>query len=169
MPVRQIALWAAFLAFAAGIAVTLCSRPGVASFSRSHPFATLAPAAPPGWEVLDVPLGATELASGEAARTLNFDDFFYKAYSRGEFEVGVYAAYWAAGRLDPALVAAHSPDICWVNAGGTIVDRDDNRVLAGPGKRALRPASFRVFEFPQGREEVVFWQCVGGKSVRFAD
>jgi len=169
MLVRRIALWASFLALVAGIAVTLLSRHGVASYSRSHPFATLAPAAPRGWEVRDTPLGATELAAGEAARTLNFDDFFYKTYSRGEMDVRVYAAYWSPGRIDPALVAAHSPDVCWVNAGGAIVDRDDNRMLTAPGKRALWPASFRVFEFPRGREEVIFWHCVGDKTVRFAD
>jgi hypothetical protein len=109
------------------------------------------------------------LSAGEAARTLNFDDFFYKTFRRGGTEVGVYAAYWAPGRLDPATVASHTPDLCWVGAGGTIVERDDSRVLLFPGNRVLRPASFRVFEFPQGSEEVVFWHCVGGTPVRFAD
>jgi hypothetical protein len=111
MPVRRIALWAAFLALMAGIAFTLRSQIGVASFSRSHPFAMLAPVAPPGWDVQDTPLGATELSAGEAARTLNFDYFFYKTYRRGNMEVRGYAAYWAPGRLDPAKVAAHTPMI----------------------------------------------------------
>lgn len=166
---RRIALWTAFFALAAGIAVTLRPRTGVASFSRSHPFAALAPAAPPGWEVRDTPLGATELAAGEAARTLNFDDYFFKTYRKGAMEVGVYAAYWTPGRLDPALVAGHTPDACWVGAGGTIVEGDDSRVLPGFGNRVLRPAYFRVFEFPRSREEVVFWHCFGGRPVRFAD
>ena len=166
---RQIALWTAFLALATGIAVSLRPRTGVISFSRSHPFATLAPVAPPSWEVQDTPLGATERSSDQAARTLDFDDFFYKTYKKAEMEVGVYAAYWAPGRLDPALVAGHRPDVCWVGAGGTIVEHDDSRVLPSFGNRVLRPARFRVFEFPQGREEVVFWHCVGGREVRFAD
>jgi hypothetical protein len=166
---RRAALWAAFLALLAGVAVTLRSRIGVSSFSRAHPFGALAPVAPPGWEVRDTPLGATELASGEAARTLDFDDFFYKTYAKGALAVRVYAAYWTPGRLDPAMVAGHTPDACWVGAGGTIIERDDARVLPGFGNRVFRPACFRVFEFPHGREEVVFWLCVAGKPVRFAD
>jgi hypothetical protein len=169
MLVRWIALWAAFLALVAAIAATLHPRPGAASFSRTHPFAVLAPGAPPGWEVRDTPLGATELSAGEAARTLYFDDFFYRTYTKGEMEVRVYAAYWAPGRLDPALVAGHSPDVCWVGAGAAMVERDDSRVLPGFANRALRPASFRIFEFSHGREEVVFWHSFGGKPIRFAD
>ena len=56
-----------------------------------------------------------------------------------------------------------------MNAGGTIVEHDNSRVLTSFGNRVLRPARFRVFEFPQGREEVVFWYFFGGKPVQFAD
>jgi len=169
MLARRIALWAAFLALVAAIAVTLRPRTGVASFSRSQPLATLAPVAPPGWEVQDTPLGATESSAGDAARTLDFNDYFFKTYRKGAMDVGVYAAYWTPGRLDPSLVATHTPDVCWVDAGGAIVEHDDSRVLPGVGSRVFRPAYFRVFEFPQGREEVVFWYCLGGRPVRFAD
>jgi hypothetical protein len=166
---RRTALWAALLALLAGIAVTLFAPAGVASYSPSHPFATLAPVAPPGWEAQDTPLAATELSAGETVRLLDFDDFFYKTYRKGNLEVRVYAAYWTPGRLDPSLVEGHIPDICWVSAGGTLVERDDSRVLAGFGHQVFRPARFRVFEFPHGREEVVFWHCFGGKPVRLAD
>jgi hypothetical protein len=119
--------------------------------------------------VRDTPLGATEWSAGEAARALDFDDYFYKTYRSGDMEVRVYAAYWAPGRLDPALVGAHTPDACWVGAGGTMVERDDSRVLLGVGERVVRPACFRIFEFPHGREEVVFWHCFGGNPVRLPD
>ena len=169
MLTRRIALWTAFLALAAGIAIALRPRDGFATFSRSHPFSMLAPLAPPGWEVRDTPLGATELSSGEAARTLYFNDYFYKTYRRGEVAVGVYAAYWAPGRLDPVRVDGHTPDACWVAAGGTVTERDDSWVLPKFGDRTFWPGRFRVFEFPFGREEVVFWHCFGGKPQRIAD
>ncbi len=163
---RRIALWTAFLALLAGITVTLRPRNSFASFSRSHPFGALAPVAPSGWEVQDTPLGATEFSAGETARTLYFNDFFYKTYTKGEMRVRVYAAYWAPGRLDPSMVASHTPDECWVSAGGTIIVRDDRRVLPSFGKRVFSQAYFRAFQFSQGREEVVFWYSLGGKPNR---
>jgi hypothetical protein len=84
-------------------------------------------------------------------------------------DVRVYAAYWLPGHLDPTQVTNHTPDICWVSEGGTIVERDDGRMLPGYGNIVFRPASFRVFEFPRGREEVVFWYGLGGKTIQFAD
>jgi hypothetical protein len=107
--------------------------------------------------------------SEEVSRTLKFDDFFYKTYRKGSTEVRVYAAYWAPKRLDPEIVARHTPDVCWVGAGGTIVERDDGRVLPGPGTRVLRPAYFRVFEFPLSTEQVVFWHLLGQVPVQSAD
>jgi hypothetical protein len=82
-------------------------------------------------------------------------------------DVRVYVAYWAPGRLDPALVWLHQPDNCWVDNGGIILKRDDARVLPTPGDRHLSPALFRVFQFPDSKEEVVFWDSVGGRPSGF--
>ena len=169
MLTRRIALWAAFLALAAVIGVILCRPPAVVSFSPSKPFTAIAPEPPAGWTVRDTPLGPTELAAGEAAHTLNFDAYFCKTYERDGMEVTVYAAYWTPGRLDPSLVDGHIPDVCWVGAGGSIVESDERRVVPGPGGQSSLPARFRVFEFPRNREEVVFWHCVGGKAVWLED
>jgi len=81
----------------------------------------------------------------------------------------VYVAYWVPGHKNPMLVTNHTPDICWVSAGGIIVERDDSRVLPRNGSKVFQPASFRVFEFPSGREEVVFWYTLGGKTIQLAD
>jgi hypothetical protein len=166
---RRIALWTASLALAAVIGLVLFRPAGVVSFPVSRSFARLAPEAPPGWEARDAPLGATELAAGEAAQSLNFDAFFSKVYRRGAMEVRVYAAYWTPGREDPSLVEGHIPDVCWVGAGGVVVGRDDARIVHGPGGRDSIPARFRVFEFTLRREEVVFWHLIGRRQVGLAD
>ena len=169
MSVRRIALCAAFLALAAGIGVSLCTRTGPTSYAQTLRVATLAPPAPVGWSAQDTPLGATELSAGSAVRVLNFDDFIYRTYRRGALTVRVYAAYWKPGRMDPTLVASHTPDACWVASGGAIVVADNHRVLPAAGNRSLLPAQYRIFEFPRGREEVVFWYTLGGQPVGFAD
>jgi len=139
----------------------------VQSFSEAHPVSLLAPTAPPGWTVKDTPLGATETSVGETIKQLDLSGYFFKTYRHGGMDVRVYVAYWAPGRMDPREVWSHQPDVCWVGNGGTILTQDDQRVLRGAEAGHTAPARFGGFEFPQGREEVVFWHLVGGKPSGF--
>jgi hypothetical protein len=122
---------------------------------------------PPGWTSEDQPLGDSEYLSRQVEKTLRFDDAFYRAYRRGGTEVGVYVAYWKPGKLDPWLIALHTPDSCWVLAGAEMTERDDHKVLGG-GAAALE-AKFRRFRWPSSPTtlEVVFWHLYGGKLSGF--
>jgi hypothetical protein len=164
---RRTVLMLGSLALFAGVLVTLRSRRGEPAYSRSHPLSILAPPPPAGWEVRDTPIGATAGSAEAAIRALNFDDYVYRTYRSGGLVVRVYAAYWSPGRMDPSLISIHIPDICWVGSGATLVDSEDGRILPGAGG-SLLPGNFRVFEFPHGREEVVYWHCVRGTPLSAA-
>jgi hypothetical protein len=163
--------WLIFLlvSLALGMAIGSSFVPimAVQSFSTLKPLSRIAPLPPPGWSVEDTPLSAAEESVGDTVKTLFVTDYFYKTYRQGRMDVRFYAAYWAPGRTDPRQVWAHQPDNCWAANGGRIVERDDRcRVAGGPSMQSV-PALFRVFEFPQGREEVLFWHLVAGKPSNF--
>jgi len=155
------------VALGAAVGVNLWPKAGVQSFSAAHPLSVLAPSVPPGWTVKDTSLGTTEISVGETLKTLDLSDYFYKTYWHDGMAVRVYVAYWTPGRIDPRQVWSHQPDICWVGGGGNILTKNDGRVLPGEETGHSVPGRFRVFEFPQGREEVVFWHLVGGKLSGF--
>jgi hypothetical protein len=160
-----LTLTATTLALAVG--VNLWPRAGRPSFSPSHPVSLLVPPPPRDWTARDSLLGPTEVSAGESIKTLNFTDYVYKIYSYAGMDVRVYVAYWAPGRLDPSLVWLHQPDNCWVDNGGVILKRTDARVLTNGSGGHSWPALFRVFQFPEGREEVLFWDSVGGRPSGF--
>lgn len=162
MNLRRFALIFGFAALLIGVAVNMHPKTAHTTFSAAYPLSRLSPAAPKGWIMKESPLASTELMVGETLRTLNLTDYFYRTYSHEGMEVRIYVAYWSAGQLDPREVWAHQPDHCWTANGGIILERDDSRILAARGVDQSCPALFRVFQFPTGREEVVFWHLIGG-------
>jgi hypothetical protein len=162
MNLRRFALALGFAAVLIGVVVNLHPKTARTTFSAAYPLSRLTPAVPKGWTMKESPLAATELMVGETLRTLNLTDYFYKTYSHEGMDVRIYVAYWSAGQLDPRQVWAHQPDRCWTANGGIILERDDTRILAPRGVEHSAPALFRVFQFPAGREEVVFWHLIDG-------
>jgi hypothetical protein len=120
-----------------------------------------------GWRISDLPLGATESQSKSARDILQFDDHAYRSYSRPGLEFSVYVAYWKPGRPARALVGSHTPDLCWVSAGCTILERQSERAVS-LGLLAGLPGEWRRFEMPdRSRVEVLFWHLSGGNVLHF--
>jgi hypothetical protein len=63
-----------------------------------------------GWTVKNEALGPNEFIQSAVERTLNYDDYVYRIYRRGNREFSVYIAYWSAGRMPVNKVASHTPD-----------------------------------------------------------
>ncbi len=128
----------------------------------------LLPVTLPGWSARDLPIGPTEVASGNTKSVLNFDRFEYREFSRGSRRITVYAAYWSPGRMPPHLVASHTPDQCWT-ANGWGCDAY-GRISEIPGDTAHRlpPAEWRLFRAPDGAGVYVYyWHRVGSASYDF--
>jgi len=149
------------LAFAVGIQFVDPIREEAAP--RPPHLSALFPEVLPGWQVRDLPLGATEYQSEVVSRVLNYDDVLYREYRRGEVRFAVYVAYWGAGRMPVRLVASHTPDRCWTENGWQCTAmRFDERIPLGDGMSA--PGDWRRFRDPNGDTMyVIFWHLIDGE------
>lgn len=116
-----------------------------------------------GGRFRELPLGASEGEANAVEKTLHFDDVFYREYldSKGGGGFALYIAYWNPGRIPVQLVASHTPDRCWTEAGWTCVKRNGNETVVGDGLR-LRSAQARIFKGITGQmQHVLYWHLVG--------
>ena len=117
-----------------------------------------------GWSGRDEPLGPNEATRSAVESTLNYDDYVYRIFERGNQQIGVYVAYWAPGRMPLQKVASHTPDRCWTENGWRCEDmRFAEAVVAGDTR--LMPAQWRRFTPPNGaaQQYVVYWHLVGDR------
>jgi len=129
------------------------------------------PEALPGWLGRDEPLGPNERARSVVERTLNFDDYAYRVFTKAGAQIGVYVAYWAPGRMPLQKVASHTPDRCWTENGWACVELRFAETIELPGVK-LRPAQWRVFTppgAPAAREYVLFWHLVGDRLYDYGE
>jgi len=117
-----------------------------------------------GWRVRNAPLGENESLRSAVVKTLNYDEVVYREYSKGGVVVGVYVAYWGAGKMPTRLVASHTPDRCWTENGWTCQDMRFREKVSFEG-RVWQPAEWRSFQPPngQGTTYVRYWHLVEGR------
>ena len=127
------------------------------------------PMALAGWSGRDEPLGPNEATRSAVERTLNYDDYVYRIYEKGNQRIGVYVAYWAPGRMPLQKVASHTPDRCWTENGWKCAAmRFAEEVSSGDVR--LWPAQWRQFFSPDDSvtpHYVVYWQLVGDRPYDF--
>ena len=116
------------------------------------------------WSGRDEPLGPNEVTRTAVERTLNYDDFVFRIFKRGDREIGVYLAYWSAGRMPLQKVASHTPDRCWTENGWKCDEMRFAEALGADGIHLL-PAQWRRFTPPGGgtQQYVVYWHLVGDR------
>lgn len=122
------------------------------------------PARLAGWRVRDLPLGPSEAVNSAVTKTLNYDEVVYREYLRNGVAVGVYVAYWGAGRMPTRLVASHTPDRCWTENGWTCQEMRFREPVSVDG-RPLQPAEWRRFLTPNGEHSVHvrYWHLIDGR------
>lgn len=124
-----------------------------------------------GWPGRDEALGPNEVARSAVERVLNYDDYVYRIYERGGRRIGIYAAYWSAGRMPLQKVASHTPDRCWTENGWQCEEMRHAESLR-TGNLVLRPAQWRSFRPPAAsgqREYVLYWHRVGDRLYDYGD
>ena len=115
-----------------------------------------------GWRVKDRTLGETEAVRYRVGQVLNFDDYVYREYGRGDLSFSAYVAYWGPGKMPVRMVNAHNPDRCWSLVGWrcTALESKVEKTLA---EGSLKPAEWRVFEKKNHKEYVYYWHVVGDR------
>lgn len=164
------------IGLAAGIVISavvlqLLARRNEPSTERVSVGLTLAlPNALPNWITRDELLGPTESAQGTIKNILNYDEYVYRVYLKGQTEVGVYVAFWAPGRMPTRMIQQHTPDRCWTENGWECKSAVFDQSLVFNGKPFL-PAQGRVFTPPGGKQPtyVRFWLLVSGHNYDFGD
>ena len=125
------------------------------------------PSSLPDWQVRDLPLGPTEPEVTRVSKSLNFNSYVYRQYTRGIASFDIYAAYWRPGRMPLNSVAEHTPDGCWVQNGWKEEWSLHNVPLCA-GENTLAGGESRIFSDAAGhRKHVQFWHYVGG--IRYFD
>ena len=137
--------------------------------AQGLPLTDLLPLSTPGWHVSDVPLGDTELLRTEVKRRLNYTDYVFRRYQRGEVMFDVYIARWDSGALPVWQVAAHTPDHCWTASGWICRAMKFKQELAIDGRKLL-PAEWRLFVPTSGSPiHVWYWHIVDGVPYDFGN
>lgn len=156
-------LWASalVLTFAAGLAVMplfFSDR----TQTRTDRLDKIVPDQTAGWTVKTLPVAESEEARSATESILRYDDVVYRSYRRGSVEVQLYVAYWKPGSVPYGQAGVHTPDTCWVNAGWTIQDKVNSRVMEC-GDQRLKPSEWRRFAVKHQAVHVLFWHLVGGR------
>ncbi|MGE9294955.1 MAG: exosortase-associated EpsI family protein [Puniceicoccales bacterium] len=113
------------------------------------------------WEVEDQPLAATEGMQEHVEGILNFSEFTYRTYRRGDTEISVYVAYWEPRKMPVRQVQSHTPDICWVRNGWNMLDKEYSVEYEVDGQ-PLFPAEIRSLDNSTGHTEyVAYWHVLG--------
>ncbi|MGF1530001.1 MAG: exosortase-associated EpsI family protein [Puniceicoccaceae bacterium] len=121
-----------------------------------------------GWSVEDVPLGPTENVANRSLQVLQFDDFVYRRFSRGQDFFEIYAAYWGPSKMPMQKVASHTPDRCWTEAGWKVTDLAHDVEILGK-ENPLKPAQWRSFDISGTRQYVFFWHVVGDRLYDYGE
>ena len=137
----------------------------------------LLPAAPTGWIMKEKPIADSEELKQAVGEILNFDDGVFVDYTNASGErLSVYIAYWTPGKMSHRLIAVHTPDVCWVQAGwlkktgGPTPDVKASLVNLKTKKEVQLPrGENRVFSYNGVTEYVWFWHIVGNESKTYGN
>ncbi|KAB2919443.1 MAG: exosortase-associated EpsI family protein [Dechloromonas sp.] len=118
------------------------------------------------WEIAIMPVAATPEMKKAVAEMLNYDDAVFVNYVRGKMRISVYIAHWNPGKMSHRLVAGHTPDVCWTQAGWQC---ESGRTVSDLEVRArrLQPAELRTMTQRGVTEYVIFWHLVGNQAVTY--
>jgi hypothetical protein len=158
-----------FLLILSGLLLLLAT--GLSLWSGLHstqerPWQTLAARVPmsiEGWVGVDLPLGETEAVRFQVDK-LNYHDYLYRVYRKGEREVFVYAMYWRQGDISVREMSGHTPDGCWVANGAKHAIPQETSALT-VGNRQSAPAEVREFTFPNGQHVRTAWWHIWGTNL----
>jgi hypothetical protein len=121
----------------------------------------------PGWTVEYLPIADTPEMKAKVSEILNYDDAVFASYKNGTARLSVYIAYWAPEKMPYRLIASHTPDVCWVWGGWTIVEAQSGVRLEGGRDKQLLPTEMREMILRGNTEFVIFWHLLDGEPMSY--
>lgn len=145
------------------VAVSLQFLPRTSTyyFKPEAKLTTYFPESGEGWTAEDVPLGANESLITQVNAILQFDDYLYRRYTKGDREFSIYIAYWNPHSQSDSVVGSHNPDVCWVQNGWKMKEEPVPFHLIKDGKQSLDGQN-RIFNIEGHQRYVAFWHVKGG-------
>lgn len=131
-----------------------------------QPLYNLLPKTIEGWTVKDQPIAETEEMKKAVGEVLNYDDAIFRTYTQGSTSIAVYVAYWKPGKMSPRLIAAHTPDVCWIGAGWKCTARDFAYQVNYP-EHLVHQAQAGTYEIAGNAQHVLFWHIHNGHIVSY--
>ena len=127
----------------------------------------LIPSPPRGWALTARPLAESPEMQQAVENSLNFDDVAFMDFTHPSgTRLSVYIAYWRPRKMATKEVAAHTPDVCWVNSGWK--REFGAQVTYWKGVTNPIPAGeARMFTIGDRSEWVIYWHIVGGEVVNY--
>lgn len=132
------------------------------------------PASPDGWSSKELELGATEEVKRSVEKTLDTSEYINREYTSpdGSKSFVLYISYWGAGKADPKVASAHTPDRCWVlNGWSSDESKMRSDLLFDFDGIKLVPAYYREMKFENNtgkvRRNVCFWHTIDGKRFEY--
>lgn len=129
--------------------------------SLEAPLAEVIPSTVEGWKVTDLPMAASAEMQNRVEDTLQYDDAIFRMYERQGIQIGVYVAYWQAGKVSISKAGTHTPDTCWVVNGWEQGERKSG-VCMPLMDTELKPGEWGIFTKDNTPQYVLFWHLVGG-------
>lgn len=136
------------------------------SATLERPLAEIVPQQLEGWTINDLDIAESPESSARISDFLNFDDYLFRTFQRGDTSVALYIAYWSPGKASYRWAGAHTPDTCWVLNGWTRLDRQHS-VPFMCGQTEFEPAEFGIYEKDNKAQNVYFWHLIGGEAFSY--
>lgn len=130
------------------------------------PLAEIIPSELKGWKIQDLEIADTPESSARISEFLNFDDALFRAFVKGDTEIGLYVAYWSPGKTSYRWAGAHTPDTCWVQTGWECTKREYS-IPFQHSDTQFQPAEYGVYETETDRQNVYFWHLVGNEAYSY--
>ena len=121
----------------------------------------------PGWQVTKRSVAETREMRQAVSELLNYEEGFLIDFTSGDRRISLYAAYWPPGRMSHRVIAGHTPDVCWVEAGWGNQLRELKTVQVALENSAVLPMEHRIFHIRDQVEHVVFVHLVGGSPMNY--
>lgn len=113
-----------------------------------------------GWEIEEIPIGPTELVERVTAEILGFSYCKNYLFSKGPYCFELFVVFWKEGMSSEREVAGHVPEICYVNQGWKLMQKNE----ISPVDYGL-PMWKLDFEFIGEKSEVIYFHYSGDSIV----